>query len=471
VGGYTNELQSLLLVKGSRFVVFGASALLLMCANRVFADGAFQRTDDRKKTIVWNNDPQPGDASEWTGGRDSQGYAEGNGTLTWLRTEKKFSTGSNVAGNKKVPISRYTGTMVHGKFVGAVATIDHGETYYAKFVDGQRKGNWSTSPVLAKASNAEPTAKPEEPKKTSASEPKIAAARKVQTPAQPKVSEEAEPEPPTEGPDEASTEVRGQKSEVSSSTAGTSSNQSAAPLIAQTSEAEESATPQKPVTKKTALAPGAVRAIEQPGRPVEKKSEKPKETAQKAKKTPKTEEPKAEPTILDREAESPAEGPSEKPNAQFSTPNVERPTLESPQPSIDASAARTNSQPSTLNSQPLESPVDDSIRTLTGPPSSLHTKSAPPATTPAPETTLPTAPTTSAPAATPKLNSVQAMDIADIEARTRGYDLGEYQLPKAEYNAADDTWSVSYLGRDKDKNAKHLSVIVQDKSGKAEVKK
>jgi len=62
------------------------------------------------------------------------------------------------------------------------------------------------------------------------------------------------------------------------------------------------------------------------------------------------------------------------------------------------------------------------------------------------------------------------MDIADIEARTRGFDLGEYQLPKAEYNASDDTWSVSYIGRD-DKNAKRLSVTIQDKSGKADVKR
>ena len=63
------------------------------------------------------------------------------------------------------------------------------------------------------------------------------------------------------------------------------------------------------------------------------------------------------------------------------------------------------------------------------------------------------------------------MDIADIEARTQGFDLGEYQLPKAEYNASDDTWSVSYIGRDKDKASKRLSVTVQDKSGKADVKK
>ena len=63
------------------------------------------------------------------------------------------------------------------------------------------------------------------------------------------------------------------------------------------------------------------------------------------------------------------------------------------------------------------------------------------------------------------------MDIADIEARTKGYDLGEYQLPKAEYNAASDTWSVAYVARDAGKAAKRLSVTIQDKTGKAEVKK
>ena len=69
-----------------------------------------------------------------------------------------------------------------------------------------------------------------------------------------------------------------------------------------------------------------------------------------------------------------------------------------------------------------------------------------------------------------KLTAVQAMDIADIEARTKGFDLGEYQLPKADYNAADDTWSVSYAARD-DKTVKKLSVTIKDKTGKAEVNK
>ena len=69
------------------------------------------------------------------------------------------------------------------------------------------------------------------------------------------------------------------------------------------------------------------------------------------------------------------------------------------------------------------------------------------------------------------MTAVQAMDIADIEAREKGYDLGDYQLPKAEYNAANDTWSVGYIARDGDKDAKKLSVTIQDKTGKAEVKK
>src|SRR5205807_3095669 len=115
----------------------------------------------------------------------------------------------------------------------------------------------------------------------------------------------------------------------------------------------------------------------------------------------------------------------------------------------------------------------DSIQALTGPPKSLHRNAPPPEANP--PTQIPTAAPEAAsppPAPTgPKLTAVNAMDIADIEARTRGFDLGEYQLPKADYNAANDTWSVGYAGRDSDSSAKKLSVIVQDKSGKAEVKK
>ena len=320
------------LVNGRILVSCGASLLILLLAKSVLADGAYQRTDDRKKTLVWNNDPQPGDAATWSGGRDSEGYAEGPGTLTWLRTQKQFSTGSNIAGIKKVPLSRYTGNMIHGKFEGAVVTIDHGKTYHATFADGQRKGRWSSGPIVAKAESAE-TEPAVEKRQEPASSTNVAAATQKTESAQADVREEEQA--PAEGPPRENAKGGSQ-----------------APLIAQASEEpNESATPQKPVTKKSALAPGAVRAIDQPGRSAEKKSEKTRETPRKEKKAQPPEEPKAEP--VRQEAESPAEGPG--------TPMIEVPVAAPSQPPSLA-----------IPSTAKESPVDNSIRTLTGPPSSLQ---------------------------------------------------------------------------------------------------
>jgi len=242
-------------------------------------------------------------------------------------------------------------------------------------------------------------------------------------------------------------------------------------LIAQasTTDPDESATPrQQPVTRKGALAPGAVRAIDKPGTT----SAAPKKASAAVKKSStaktseeKTEKPKAtkptpsQPTEAETQSniDVPAAGPATSPMEKLEPPVLKSEQHQSPPPSAK------------------ETPVDDSIKALTGPPSSLRGKAAPP---PLPETNPPTqlpgtsntAPAPSA-AAVSKLTPVQAMDIADIEARTRGYDLGEYQLPKAEYNAANDTWSVAYVGRSADGTPKKLNVVVQDKNGKAEVKK
>ena len=75
--------------------------LTLLFASGAYADGTYQRTDDRKKALVWNNDPQPGDAANWSGDRDADGYATGSGTLQWFRVERGFMTGSNIAGRKR----------------------------------------------------------------------------------------------------------------------------------------------------------------------------------------------------------------------------------------------------------------------------------------------------------------------------------------------------------------------------------
>ena len=463
-------------MNGRRFVLLGISLLSLACAARGFAEGAYQRTDDRKKTLVWNNDPQPGDAAEWSGGRDSEGYAEGAGTLKWFKVQRAFMTGSNLAiGRKATPISAYTGTMAHGKFEGAVTTVDHGKTYHATFADGQRKGRWAVGPAVAKAEKVQTEAPSEERAESETAEKSATAAEKIES-AENKTAT-AEPPAPAEGPSEtkpAAAKPNARLAKTESSSTAMSADQ-----------LEESPTPQKPVTKKAALAPGAVRAIEQPGRPAEKKAEKkiekPAEVQPKIKRAAKAEAPKTEPPT--EQIESPAEGPLQpssadhapsQPANKVTAPSPERSaaTHAPSQPTNKTGAADTNPSPSSK-----QAPADDSIRTLTGPPNSLRTKSttttenAPPAPPASAPSVAPPAPPAPAPASTPKLNTVQAMDIADIEARTQGYDLGEYQLPKAEYNASEDTWSVSYAARDANKSAKRLSVIIQDKSGKAEVKK
>jgi hypothetical protein len=438
-------------VKAPGFIVFGASLLLLILAKGALADGAYQRTEDHKKTFVWNNNPKPDDTATWSGGRDAEGYATGPGTLQWFRRDRSFTTGSNVFSPKKTLISSYSGTMVHGKFSGGVMTVDHGKTYHATFVDGHEKGRWTAGPVVTKAESVETGAAAEKPERTaSATSTEVASesskTKKIsQEKTQPRVAEETSADIPAAGPEE---------SEVSKSATASE-------------EPEQSATPRAPVTRKAALAPGAVRAIEHPTHTVAKKSEaeparrsdraKPEQTEKPSKiaKAASSQPSKAETQLSE---DIPAEGPL----------SAEAEKAQSPS---SKSAIAESSPPSTLSAQPAsnDTPVDNSLRTLTGPPSSLHVRT--PETNPPAQISTPPIAAVSSPTAGAKLTAVQAMDIADIEARTKGYDLGEYQLPKAEYNAASDTWSVAYVARDAGKAAKKLSVTIQDKTGKAEVKK
>ncbi|PYL96042.1 MAG: hypothetical protein DME28_00330 [Verrucomicrobia bacterium] len=447
------------LVKAPGFIVFGALLLLLILAKGALADGAYQRTDDRKKTLVWNNNPKPDDTATWSGGRDAEGYATGPGTLQWFRTDRSFTTGSNVFSPKKTLISSYSGTMVHGKFSGGVMTVDHGTTYHATFVDGHNNGRWTAGPVVTKAESAEPAAAAEKPERTASATSTEVASESSKTKkiseekTQPRVAEETSADIPAAGPEES--EVSGQRSEVSKSATASE-------------EPEQSATPRAPVTRKAALAPGAVRAIEHPTHAVAKKSEteparrsdraKPEQTEKSSKiaKAASSQPSKAKTQLSE---DIPAEGPLSAGAEKAQSPSSK-------------SAIAESSQPSTLNAQGAsnETPVDNSLRTLTGPPSSLHLRT-PPETNPPAQISTPPIAAVSSPTAGAKLTAVQAMDIADIEARTKGYDLGEYQLPKAEYNAASDTWSVTYVARDAGKAAKKLSVTIQDKTGKAEVKK
>ena len=476
-------------MKARLLIVCGASLSVLIFAKGTLANGAYQRTDDRKKTLVWNNDPKPEDAVSWSGDKDRDGYATGPGTLTWFRVDRTPMTGSNVFGNKKTPISNYTGTMVHGKLSGNVTTVDHGKIYHATFADGRKKGSWMAGPLITKAESAEPAVTAEKPERAEPATANQVASEAESTEkisekkSQARVAEEKTADVPAAGPGEEE-EVSGQKSEITKPAAAKEENAGPAqkisqPRIAQASseEPDQSATPREAVTRKAALAPGAVRAIDRPTRTATKKPEteqlarlseraKPEriEKATKAVKPASSQPPEADTQLSE---DIPAEGPKEE--------NVQRSTTASP---VEDSPrrARTNTQQSAAeSSQPSakESPVDDSIRTLTGPPSSLHVNAPPPETNPPMQIPTPSTAAASPPPAPagPKLTAVNAMDIADIEARTKGYDLGEYQLPKAEYNSTTDTWSVTYIPHDADSTAKKLNVTIQDKNGKAEVKK
>ncbi|HTD01919.1 MAG TPA: hypothetical protein VK637_07225, partial [Chthoniobacterales bacterium] len=331
-----------------------------------------------------------------------------------------------------------------------------------------------------KAETAEPAAAAEKPERTASATSTEVASESSKTEkiseekTQTRVAEETSADIPAEGPEES--EVSGQRSEISKSAAAQQEKAETTqgisqPAIAQTAseEPDQSATPRAPVTRKAALAPGAVRAIEPPTHTVAKKSEaepakrsdraKPEQTEKPSKiaKAASSQPSKAETQLSE---EIPAEGPL----------SAEAEKTQSP--SSRSVAIAESSQPPSLNAQRVskETPVDNSLQTLTGPPSSLHVK-APAETNPPAQISTPPIAAASPPTAGPKLTAVQAMDIADIEARTKGYDLGEYQLPKAEFNAASDTWSVAYVARDADKAARKLTVTIQDKTGKAEIKK
>lgn len=427
-------------------VLFG-----LIFVSGAYAGGTYQRTDDHKKALVWNNDPKPGDIATWSGDRDANGYATGPGTLQWFRV------GPGVLNRKRTPISSYSGTMLHGKFNGGVMTVDHGKAYHATFADGQKKGQWIAGPLITKGERAESVTS----KEAASEAPSTEKVSKEKT--QTRVAKETMADVPAERPASAQDELRrGEPANVPTSSSKATNEESSSertekvsqPLIAQTSaeEPDQSPTPREPVTRKSALAPGPVRAIERPTRTV-------------------TIKPEAEPA---RQSERAKPEKTKKPSKIAKPASSQSPEADT-QVREDIPAEGHVSAQDELRrggADKKETPVDDSLHTLTGPPSSLHIN-APPKTNPPTQISTPstTGVSPSPPPPGAKLTAVQAMDIADIEARTKGHDLGEYQLPKAEYNAANGTWLVAYAARDADKDAKKLTVTIQDKTGKAEVGK
>ncbi len=147
---------------------FVCATLLLLLANG--ASGArYQRAQDGK-TLVWNNLRGVAQDVTWSGLRDVNGYATGEGTLTWYRLGKF--------------VNSYTGRMVHGKFDGLVIREQGQTRLQTTFVNGDKAGDWSepgsTRPPAPKpkeqlppAVEAQPTEEPivERPSPTPTSSP------------------------------------------------------------------------------------------------------------------------------------------------------------------------------------------------------------------------------------------------------------------------------------------------------------
>ena|GEM_PF-1220692 len=104
------------------FFVCGA---LVLFASVAYGAGSYQRTKDRQ-TLVWRDVPERGDEATWSGKRDKNGFATGSGVLTWYKNEPTAVTGSNILDTRRyvIIINHYSGTMVRGKFKGAVTDVN-----------------------------------------------------------------------------------------------------------------------------------------------------------------------------------------------------------------------------------------------------------------------------------------------------------------------------------------------------------
>lgn len=130
--------------------------------------------------------------------------------------------------------------------------------------------------------------------------------------------------------------------------------------------------------------------------------------------------------------------------------------------SAPADASRTSAK--------AQAEAEESLRSLVGPPKLLRT--LPPAG-PSPQPSIASIAPTATPApARPELAAAEAIELADGEARTQGYNLGEYRPPQAKYVAEEDAWTVSYSQKGADAasgTSKHFSVSVDDKTKRTSI--
>jgi hypothetical protein len=378
---------------------------LLIVASVAFAGGDYQRTRDGK-TTVWNAYPRPGETATWFGDRDSDGYASGFGTLTW------YTASGHIYG-------RYFGNMVRGKFDGPVNVHVKGQTAHAIFDNGNRTTRW--------AAGSAPSRIPTEHARPSGHEPAV-----VKAEGEAGLAAEETPSRPKPRPTPGVEHLAVKKPAATPTIAPVRS-------IAKTENTGHLADLSESSTHRTQKPPPPATAKPSPARVP---SETPTPTPSAAKAAYGVAEGRQKIT------ESPAEGPS-----PSKTP-------------VTATTKRAFSKPA--GSKHTKTKVDESLRMLVGPPSSLR-KNVPTGGWSAgnePEST-PSA------GANANLTKLQVLDLADAAARAHGYNPAEFRRPQAQYDPAKKTWSLFYDQKHEageiPEIGKYFTVTVDDATKKASI--
>lgn len=405
-----------------RFLIIGGA--LCLSASLALAEGAYQRTKDGK-IKVWNPSPKPSDVATWSGSRDKEKFGTGEGTLTWYRLERKYGLGTSLAVQKEIPVVRYTGTMVRGKLEGTVIAVEaDGQPRHATFAGGARTTEWVDGDASSGSEGA--------PLPTTAQAPGAAAlpSSSPATPAIPKAQKVEQPAPLHPMAQIPTTES------------------SPAP---KTAKAEK--TP-SPVKAAVANQPNRVAAASTPNKkPAEQTVvETAKSTASRDTSVELAPKP---PSVVQRTPRPAlpqpiADAPSAVPDFPVSPGQGPGTSMALNQPAPVATARPTTGRNSNLGS-------------LTLPPSSLKLDVL--------SDTLNRQPMrrSTLPSTRPRLTSTEATALADNEARSQGFPLGDYLRPRADYSMSDDVWSVVYnqRGNGAMEKAKHFTIMVDDRTRKA----
>ncbi len=385
--------------------------LVLLFGGTAFGEGTYQRTKDGK-TIVWNNDPKPGDAATWSGHRDPDGYATKFGTLTWYTARGTVYV-------------RLYGNMVHGKFDGMVNGHSKQKTAHAIFADGQRTTHWAAGPARSFSVPPTPPVGPAErlAKTENAELRNLSPANRER--------KQASGLSPRPKPESISEHVAPPGSTAENLGRGGDS-------IPTLKNAREQ-TVRVPIQNATA----------------KESSPKPVPSAAPAFSAENTPAARAEP-------EAPAEGPrfarakvspvpaSPLPSEQTSTPDSkgfgeqQKPPIKQ-SPLVQPDEDEPNRPP--ISEQKVE--PDGSLRSIAEPPPSLDTVR---------EAAV-------SPKARPRLTSEEVISLANGEARKHGYNRVDYRRNEPEFNPNFKTWSVSYQQSTVDGMVHQcFSVIVDDKT-------